>query len=82
VDGIAPWPLNAGPEFIHGAQNSPLVDLIREAGFQTKQYEWPDRYFFGKDKRWEGCDTEDADVARVHELFENLKDVELPEVCY
>eukprot|EP00976_Prorocentrum_cordatum_P030692 624682-Prorocentrum_minimum.AAC.4 len=80
VEGVAPWALNVGPEFIHGEINSPVVDLVREAGFKTKEYEWPDKYFFGKDKRWEDGDTKDADVERVHELFENMKDVELPEV--
>jgi hypothetical protein len=34
--GLMPWAMNVGPEFIHGGQNSPLVDLIKSAGWQTK----------------------------------------------
>ena len=46
--GLMPWGMNVGPEFIHGGKNSPLVDLIRAAGWRTHEHEWPDLYWFGK----------------------------------
>lgn len=58
AEGIVPWAVNTGPEFIHGAENSPLVDLIRRAGWRTKEYEWPDKYYYTKDNRMLPADTE------------------------
>jgi len=77
AEGIVPWAVNTGPEFIHGAENSPLVDLIRRAGWRTKEYEWPDKYYYTKDNRMLPADTEDPDVLRVHELFANVRQVHL-----
>lgn len=74
--GVAPWPLEAGPEFVHGAQGSVLVDILREAGAALSEREWPDVYHLaGK-----GAVSEaDPDVAYVHEAFEAVKAAPRPE---
>eukprot|EP00238_Polyblepharides_amylifera_P009068 CAMPEP_0196586828 /NCGR_PEP_ID=MMETSP1081-20130531/55722_1 /TAXON_ID=36882 /ORGANISM="Pyramimonas amylifera, Strain CCMP720" /LENGTH=450 /DNA_ID=CAMNT_0041908839 /DNA_START=48 /DNA_END=1400 /DNA_ORIENTATION=+ len=77
VSGVVPWDVNVGPEFVHGGCNSPLMDLIREAGWGTKKYEWPDRYWYGKESKMEEADTKDPDVEKVHELFGNMAKVKL-----
>lgn len=33
VHGLAPWAVQAGPEFVHGSR-SVLVDVMRQAGFK------------------------------------------------
>jgi len=35
---------------------------------------------FSQENRWEPADTQDPDVARVHELFEDMAKVTVPEV--
>ena len=59
-----------------------LKDFIDAQGWEMREYEWPDRYFFGKgvgERRLmvaEDADENDPDVREVHRLF-----AELPGVC-
>ena len=78
LTGLAPWPLQLGPEFIHGDENNVLKAFVDAKGWKYDVLEWPDRYFFGKEKQLvdaETADKEDPDVMEVHRLFEELPGV-------
>ena len=48
VEGLAPWPVQLGAEFIHGEDGSLLVDLLcGRLGWQLRRRAWPDRYWWG-----------------------------------
>jgi monoamine oxidase len=49
VKDIAPWPLEAGPEFVHGAR-SDLVTVLNNAGYQLQEKTWPNYLFWGDPK--------------------------------
>ncbi|KAK9823039.1 hypothetical protein WJX81_001999 [Elliptochloris bilobata] len=53
VDGLMPWPVELGPEFIHGAKSS-LKSLLDEVGCQLRELEWPDHWYFGAERRLVG----------------------------
>ena len=47
VQGVAPWPLEAGPEFVHGAR-SVLVKTLRDrVGMRLREETWPNYVFWG-----------------------------------
>ena len=74
-EGIAPWPINLGPEFIHGDENSMLKNFVDAQGWGCREYEWPDRYYFGGAERRLITAAEadsDADIVEVHRLFDEL----------
>lgn len=81
LEGLAPWPLQLGPEFIHGEECNVLKDFIDAQGWEMAEYEWPDRYFFGEgvgERRLvvaEDADENDPDVREVHRLFAELPGV-------
>ena len=58
-----------------------LKDFIDAQGWEMREYEWPDRYFFGKgvgERRLmvaEDADENDPDVREVHRLFAELPGV-------
>lgn len=43
LEGLAPWPLQLGPEFIHGDENNVLKEFIDAQGWKCRSFEWPDR---------------------------------------
>lgn len=75
VEGVVAWPVEIGPEFIHGAKTSlkvtsvglwatqliystnisdkePLQQaLIEETNSSLREFEWPDCWYFGKERR-------------------------------
>jgi len=78
LEGLAPWPVQLGPEFIHGDENSVLKELIDAEGWACREFEWPDRYYFGESRTLVDAETADAtdpDVVEVHRLFEELPGV-------
>ena len=83
IPGLAPWPVEAGAEFVHGG-NRALRRLLARAGCRLTEYAWPDRWWFdgegkglvreGKDGRAAWCcfglpAISDPDLAAVHALF-------------
>ena len=88
IDNVADWPVQLGPEFIHGAKSSPegglrprineftwsedeedlnsahlqmvhhselllppaVQRILEEVGCQCQEYEWPDYWYFGKER--------------------------------
>jgi len=73
VHGVAPWPLELGPEFVHGAR-SPLVDVCRGIGMQFKEVAWPDHVYWGADKALVPCGASNPE-------FEALDSLMFDEVC-
>lgn len=64
---MAPWPIEMGPEFVHGA-NSILVDMAKEHGISFQEREWPDFWHFGETTGGAGLvfDGEvDAEIEKV-----------------
>ena len=76
VDGLVPWSLQLGPEFIHGKENSVLMDLVDSWGWETKELEWPDKYYFADSKTTCTSENETEDIEKVHEFFDNILDVD------
>ena len=77
VEGLAPWPIQLGPEFIHGDENNALKELCDELGFGYRTLDWPDRYYFGGENGVglvdaQTADEDDPDVAETHALFADL----------
>lgn len=51
IHGVAPWPLEAGPEFVHGAK-SILVDVLQnDVGMKLHEKGWPDHIYWGGEQR-------------------------------
>ncbi len=51
---MAPWPIEAGPEFVHG-RNCELVRFAeREMGVKFGEKEWPDWWYFNKQHGGQG----------------------------
>lgn len=73
---VLPWPIEAGAQFLHGAKNSIAKQTLDEAGCTFKEHEWPDRYFFGREKAWVRNDEAHPDVEKVHELFHSVSERE------
>ena len=80
--GIAPWRVPLGAEFIHGKDNSRLMDLFTRWGWKTRELEWPDKFYFAdrKDARDSKGDAdawmEPPKVEDVHDLFAGVCDID------
>lgn len=75
IHGVAPWPLEAGPEFVHGAK-SLLVDVLTEGlGIKLYERDWPDHIYWGRDQRLLPADhpayTTMEDVDKL--MFEDVR---------
>ena len=73
VHGVAPWPLEAGPEFVHGA-NNPLVRILQEdAHMKLHEKVWPNKFYWGK--RLVGTDGDGGDALNKlnHLMFEVVR---------
>lgn len=78
AEGLADWPIELGPEFIHGAKSS-LMTLINQLGCQMREKEWPDYWYFGQEGRLVHSRIQDADVAMVMEMMDNVGQQPRPE---
>eukprot|EP00891_Asterochloris_glomerata_P008389 jgi/Astpho2/8389/e_gw1.00122.39.1_t len=77
VEGVAPWPVETGPEFVHGARSC-LKAVLDEMGCKMREYAWPDHWYFGKERRLADSRYEDYELQRVHKLFEEVGARKLP----
>ena len=78
ADGLAPWPVELGAEFVHGAK-SQLNNLLTAMGCILKEYDWPDRWWFeGDNSGMVGPGAADADVDRVTALLAAVGEVQPP----
>ncbi|BFI42826.1 protein MpOMT24 [Marchantia polymorpha subsp. ruderalis] len=76
VSGLAPWPVEIGPEFLHGTQNSSIKKLVDEMGCVQRELNFPDYYYIGHEGRLLTSEqaSEHADIEMVHDLFKALID--------
>ncbi|KXZ54086.1 hypothetical protein GPECTOR_5g191 [Gonium pectorale] len=81
IHGMAPWPVEAGPEFVHG-RNSVFVRYAeQQMGVKFGEKEWPDWWYFGRNVGGQGLiNDEDVDdeVDKVHDLFGDCGDLPHP----
>ncbi|KAG1670019.1 hypothetical protein FOA52_011175 [Chlamydomonas sp. UWO 241] len=76
--GLTPWAVQSGPEFVHGS-NSILVEVMKEAGFGFEERAWPDFWYFPNgDKKLMHDDDVDAEVDKVHDMFDSVGDLPHP----
>ena len=71
-DGLCDWPVQLGPEFIHGKENSVLMTMIESWGWKTRELEWPDKYYFADTKETCSSENENEDIQKVHAFFDNI----------
>eukprot|EP00955_Chlamydomonas_euryale_P039757 351491-Chlamydomonas_euryale.AAC.44 len=72
VHGLTPWPLQSGPEFIHGKTNV-LVDVMEQAGYKFEERRWPDYWYFpSQEKKLVHDDDVDDEVDKVCMLATRL----------
>lgn len=58
---MAPWPIEAGPEFVHG-RNSIFVRFVEQhLGVRFVEKDWPDWWYFGRQVGGQGL-VNDQDV--------------------
>ncbi|GFR47744.1 hypothetical protein Agub_g9509, partial [Astrephomene gubernaculifera] len=72
IHGIAPWPVEAGPAFVHG-RNSVFVRMAeKELGVVFGEKEWPEWWYFNEKMGGQGLihdDDVDDEVDKVHDLM-------------
>lgn len=49
LHGFTGWPIEVGPEFVHGA-HSRLTQVLDKYGLKSTEKPWPDYWYFGKQK--------------------------------
>jgi hypothetical protein len=62
--GLAPWPVEIGAEFVHGA-NSKFTEVVKGFGLTFTERGWPDYWYFGKERRLTDNDGVDDEVNKV-----------------
>jgi monoamine oxidase len=55
VSGVAPWPLEAGPEFVHGAKSALVAVLTEQVGLKLHERAWPNKLYLGDEGRLVGA---------------------------
>ncbi|KAK9802009.1 hypothetical protein WJX73_010413 [Symbiochloris irregularis] len=78
VHGMAPWPVELGPEFVHGA-NTSLAGILDAIGCKQQEKEWPDYFYFADDRKLLPATCQVPDVDRVVDLFESVGSVTAPD---
>ncbi|KAG2490106.1 hypothetical protein HYH03_011412 [Edaphochlamys debaryana] len=81
VHGLAPWPVEAGPEFIHGRNCEVVRYLETQMGATFEEKEWPEWWYFNKEAGGQGLlhdEQVDDEVDKVHDLFGDCGDEPFP----
>ena len=81
---FAPFPIELGPEFVHGELENPILDYLNKHGVSGKPnastllLKWPNYFYFGKEGRLvSGKESEeDAELTRMLETFEMTGDLD------
>ncbi|GLC55793.1 hypothetical protein PLESTB_001029400 [Pleodorina starrii] len=77
IHDLAPWPVEAGPEFVHG-RNSVFVRFVeQQLGVVFEEKEWPEWWYFGPKVGGQGLVNDqdvDDEVDKVHDLFGDCGD--------
>lgn len=77
VHGLTPWPIEAGPEFVHGS-NSVFVRVATQLGVKFEEKAWPDWWYFEGQGGLVSDENVDSEVNKVHDLLGDCEDEELP----
>lgn len=77
VHGMAPWPVELGPEFVHG-RHSAFVHYAQQLGVTFTEREWPDRLYLGKEKKLVTEEETDEEVKNAHKFFNTCAAEEKP----
>ena len=56
--------MQAGAEFVHGS-NSVFADSLKASGFEFQERNWPDWWYFAKEKRLVHDEEVDGEVGKV-----------------
>ncbi|KAJ7559120.1 hypothetical protein O6H91_04G070700 [Diphasiastrum complanatum] len=74
INGIAPWPVEIGPEFLHGKVNSSIKQIADEMGCKQRELSYPDHYYIGSECRLLKSEKalENPEIQHVHEIFSGL----------
>ncbi|KAF8072874.1 PAO3 [Scenedesmus sp. PABB004] len=73
LHGFTGWPIEVGPEFVHGA-HSKLTEVMARYGLAASEKAWPDYWYFGAQRRLTDNEGVAKEVDELHELFENVCD--------
>jgi hypothetical protein len=49
LHGFTGWPIEVGPEFVHGSK-SKFTEVVQDYGFTFTEKPWPDYWYFGQQK--------------------------------
>jgi hypothetical protein len=49
LHGFTGWPIEVGPEFVHGSK-SKFTEVVADYGFEFTEKPWPDFWYFGQQK--------------------------------
>lgn len=73
VQGLAPWPIEAGAEFIHGSKSS-IKKLVDEIGCTHTEQSYPDYYYLGRDDKFLTSTQAHSNphVQEAHDTFSGL----------
>ncbi|KAI8469401.1 MAG: amine oxidase-like protein [Monoraphidium minutum] len=74
IHGLAPWPIEAGPEFVHGAENHKFNQVVKDFGMKFTEKGWPDWWYFGREGRLVKDADVDEEVNQLHELIDSVGD--------
>lgn len=80
---LADWPVEAGPEFVHGG-NALLKAHLEEMGCQLRELAWPDQWWWQESgavpgRLMQGSEP-DPDLEWLHNVFEEVGNEEMPQV--
>lgn len=64
MHGLAPWPVEAGPEFVHGSR-SKFSEVVKDFGLDFVEKNWPDYWYFGKERQLVNDEQVDDEVDKV-----------------
>ncbi|WIA08987.1 hypothetical protein OEZ85_008401 [Tetradesmus obliquus] len=73
LHGFTGWPIEVGPEFVHGA-NSKLTEVMQQHGLQATEKPWPDFWYFGKEQRLTDNEGVAKEVDELHDMFDHVGD--------
>lgn len=69
IHGMAPWPLEAGAQFVHGAEPHKFNRVVKDFGIKFREVPWPDWWYFGRERRMVKDDDVDDEVDKVGLVF-------------
>ena len=86
-ESLCGWPVELGPEFIHGESDNRLLDIVQRGldgrpDASVVELEWPNYYYFGKEGELTLASEVDEtpELAAMHDAFEELGELDAASV--